>query len=661
MCGIAGIVGSFSETEAMNQVRNMIRVLRHRGPDEFGIYRDTRACLGHARLSIIDLATGSQPMTNEDRSLWIVFNGEIFNYPELREKLLKKGHHFKTTSDTEVLLHGYEEFGVKLLEKLNGQFAFAIWDSKKEECFIARDRVGIRPLFYTLSQGSLFFASEIKALLCNQTIPAEFDFKSLIQIFTLWTTLPQRTIFKNICQLPPGHFLIWKGGKVRIQKYWQLQFPAAGDYADKSVERWAEEFRHLLIDASLIRLRADVPVGAYLSGGLDSSVVTAIIRHYTSNDLRTFSISFEERTFDESDFQKLMIEHLQTNHSNHRVLNREIYENFRRALWHIETPILRTAPVPLMMLSKLVRENRFKVVLTGEGADEFLGGYNIFKETKVRHFWAKFPQSELRPLLLQKLYPYLRTASARNRRFMERFFAKDLTDTGNPVYSHLIRWHNTAMLRAFLADDVAEQYADYDPVEEYKQTLPAGFNQWHAMSKAQYIEVDLFMSGYLLSSQGDRMAMANSVEGRFPFLDHRLIEFATGVPPKLKLHVLNEKYLLKKAMGDLLPEQIFTRPKQPYRAPIAACFFSQSGSNYVKDLFNSDSIIRASCLQKDAVSKLLKKWEHLEGKLQGERENMAFVSILSLLSLHELFIVGNHSYLPQNTSDFENRIKIDKP
>lgn len=638
MCGISGIISSTKNNDSIEQVKSMVTSLRHRGPDEFGIYNGKHACLGHARLSIIDLSTGSQPIHNEDKSLWIIFNGEIFNYPELRDILVKKGHVFKTTSDTEVILHGYEEYGVHVLEQLNGQFAFAIWDSKNNECFIARDRIGIRPLFYFQKEDSLIFASEIKALLSTGEIGAEIDPPALSQIFTLWTTLPSKTIFKNIFQLPAGHYLIWKNGDLKVQQYWQLSFPPKNGYEDRPFNYWAQEFKGLLIDASLIRLRADVPVGAYLSGGLDSSVIAAIIKNYTSNSLKTFSISFEDRDFDESNYQKLMVNHLGTDHRIHRVTNEEIFKHFKQTIWHTEIPILRTAPVPLMLLSRLVRENNFKVVLTGEGADEFLGGYNIFKETLVRHFWSRFPESKYRPLLLQKLYPYIKTISVQNRRLMEQFFARDLMQTENPIYSHLIRWRNTSALRSFLSEEIIAHLHGYDPVEAYIQTLPAELHHWAPLSKAQYIEIELFLTGYLLSSQGDRMAMANSVEGRFPFLDHRLIELTSRIPPKFKLRILNEKYILKKTMGRLLPEQIFNRPKQPYRAPITACFYQETDNSYVSELLSSKNLKNVPYFDSNAVMKLVRKWERGKGILTSERENMAFVGILSTLLIDDLFV-----------------------
>jgi asparagine synthase (glutamine-hydrolysing) len=313
--------------------------------------------------------------------LWIVFNGEIFNYVELRPELEARGHRFTTTSDTEVLLHAYEEFGPQCLERLNGQFAFAIWNEQEQTLFMARDRLGVRPLFYTFSQGDLIFGSEIKAILADRRVRAEIDPVVLDQVFTFWGPLAPRTIFRDIVEIPPGHYLLARGDKIVVKNYWQINFaPAVSDQPKKSLEDYAEEFSRLLIDAVRVRLRADVPVGAYLSGGLDSSIIASIIRNFTSNRLDTFSIAFDDVNFDESAFQRRMAGFLGTEHQVVHATHADIGRVFPDVVWHTEVPLMRTAPAPMFLLSKLVRDSGFKVVLTGEGADEFLAGYDIFKE-----------------------------------------------------------------------------------------------------------------------------------------------------------------------------------------------------------------------------------------------------------------------------------------
>src|ERR1017187_3276477 len=404
MCGIAGMFNLRSKQRvAEKDLRQMLAMIRHRGPDEFGIYLDDPVGLGNARLSIIDLSTGQQPISNEDGNLWIVFNGEIFNYVELRPELEARGHRFTTTSDTEVLLHAYEEFGPQCLERLNGQFAFAIWNEQEQTLFMARDRLGVRPLFYTFSQGDLIFGSEIKAILADRRVRAEIDPVVLAQVFTFWGPLAPRTIFRDIVEIPPGHYLLAQGDKIVVKNYWQINFaPAGTDQPQKSLEDYEEEFSRLLVDAAKVRLRADVPVGAYLSGGLDSSIIASIIRNFTSNRLDTFSIAFDDVHFDESAFQRRMAGFLGTEHQVVHATHADIGRVFPDVVWHTEVPLMRTAPAPMFLLSKLVRDSGFKVVLTGEGADEFLAGYDIFKEAKIRRFWAREPESKFRHLLLKR-------------------------------------------------------------------------------------------------------------------------------------------------------------------------------------------------------------------------------------------------------------------
>jgi len=635
MCGIVG-VAKLNKQDAVDglSVRQMLSMIRHRGPDEFGMYLDSFVGLGSARLSIIDLATGQQPISNEDESCWIVFNGEIFNYIELRQYLETQGHRFTTQSDTEVILHLYEEYGVECLSHLNGQFALAIWDSRKERLFLGRDRMGIRPLFYTEQDGTLIFGSEIKAILAHPSVQAEIDPESLHQIFTCWTTLSPNTAFKNIVELPPAHYLIAQNQSIHVAPYWELDFQ--GDTSTKTtpniISQYVEELRDLLIDATTIRLRADVPVGAYLSGGLDSSIITSIIRHYTSNRLDTFSITFDDPDFDESSYQQQMVDLVGTAHKTTHTTQQAIGDIFPDVIWHTEIPILRTAPAPMYFLSKLVNDNSYKVVMTGEGADEFFGGYNIFKETMVRRFWARQPESDIRPLLLQKLYPYL-ASSSRNTAFFQAFFKQNLSDTDLNHYSHILRWKNTERLKRFLAPDVRDM-----PIKSIDEqiTYPSNFEGYHPLEKAQYLESKIFMSGYLLSSQGDRMGMANSVEGRYPFLDHRVVEFANRLPPTVKLRHLTEKYLLKEMGKEWLPADIWKRSKHPYRAPIHKSFFHDHSPDYVESLLSDRQISNTGIFDSQAINQLLKK---IKRRLPlGETEDMAIAGILSTQILHHKFI-----------------------
>jgi asparagine synthase (glutamine-hydrolysing) len=640
MCGIVGLLDSSGEHPPdVGLLRRMLGIIRHRGPDEFGLYVDHQAGIGCARLSILDLETGQQPISNEDESLWIVLNGEIYNHPDLRAQLERAGHRFSTHSDTEVILHLYEDLGPECLHRLNGQFAIAIWDTRHRELFLARDRLGIRPLFYTLLSQGLVFGSEIKALLLDPRVEARLDPHALAQAFTFWAPLAPRTAFQDIFELPPGHYVKVRVGSgiVRrtLSRYWSLTFPEAGAEARISEEEAAEQLRDLLSDATRLRLRADVPVGSYLSGGLDSTFIAALIRQHTPDTLCTFSIAFDEPAFDERSYQEAATAFLSTDHRRTECANADVGRVFPDVVWHAEAPLLRTSPAPMVLLSRLVHENRIKVVLTGEGADEFLGGYNIYKEDKVRRFWARRPESAWRPLLLRRLYPYVADLSRGGDAYLAAFFRQGLAAVDQMGYSHHIRWRNTARLQRLFCAGLRETLQGYDPVGEFLGSLDGALPGWSPLTQAQYIEVTTFMSPYLLSSQGDRVMAANSVEGRFPFLDHRVVEFCGRLPPHFKIQGLQEKYILKKSAQGLLPPQVWQRRKQPYRAPIRPAFFGWP-LDYVEALLLPSAIQAGGIFDPDTVARLAHKCR--AGARVSEGDCMALVGVLSTQLLHHLFV-----------------------
>jgi len=635
MCGIIGVLNQ-TEPAGIDKsiLLQMLAAVRHRGPDGFGLYQDEQVGLGSARLKIIDIAGGDQPISNEDGAIWIVFNGEIFNHVELRPMLVARGHRFVTHSDTEVIVHLYEDFGRNCLQHLNGQFAIAIWDSRDRSLFLARDRLGVRPLFYTFSEGRLIFGSEIKALLANPGVQARIDPVSLDQIFTYWSTLSPRTVFSGIFDVPPGSYLHARDGKIEIQSYWSLDFSPPAQ-TERGVQDYQDEFESLLVDATRIRLRADVPVGAYLSGGLDSSATTAIIRNFTDTPLDTFSISFSDPEFDESAFQLRMADFLGTQHQVVQIDHRDIGEMFPQVIWHTETPILRTAPAPLFRLSRLVREQNYKVVITGEGADEFLAGYDVFKEAVIRQFWARQPASAMRPLLFSRLYPEI-AHMPNSQAYLASFFGAKLEDTSAPDYSHYIRWKNTSRSKRFFSDALAENIA-YADRSAAGVVYPAHFANWDTLGKAQYLESAIFLPQYLLSSQGDRVGMAHAVEGRFPFLDHRVVEFASRVPPHLRLNGLHEKYLLRRLARKWLPSEIWSRRKRPYRAPIHRSFFNPEGApDYVLELLSPVCLQQAGLFKPEAVQGMIGKLT--AGGRLGETDDMALAGILSAQLVWNQFV-----------------------
>jgi len=639
MCGIAGFINSrkpINEAEGESILNRMLTRINHRGPDDCGLYLEPGIGMGNVRLSIIDLSGGYQPLSNEDGSLWIVYNGEVFNYIELQDDLIKKGHTFKTHCDTEVILHMYEEYGANALQYLNGQFAFAIWDNLKKECFFARDRVGIRPLFYSEANGTLAFGSEIKSLFEFPGIKRQFSHVALKEIFTFWTTLSPHTIFEGVLELPPGHFALYRNGHLEIKKFWSLRYATTSTQFDGSSKDALDQFSYLLSDSVALRLRSDVPVAAYLSGGLDSSATTALIRKVAPGHLNTFSIGFADNTFDETKYQQEVSQFFQTNHKSIVCSAADIAEWFPKVVWHSEIPLLRTSPAPMMGLSKLVHDNGIKVVITGEGADEALAGYNIFKETLIRQFWARQPDSKIRPLLLKKLYPYLPNISQASQGMLRMFFGYKLEETDSPVYSHLLRWQNTCNIQKHFTSELNEHLIDYNPVEQYAERIRPEFEGISSLAKAQLIETNIFMSGYLLSSQGDRMAMANSVEGRYPFLDYRLLEFAASLPDEFKLKGMNEKHLLKELMKDEIPKSVINRHKQAYRAPIFEAFIGTKVPDYVNDMLSANSIISCGVFNPESVNNLIYKIK--SAKITSEIDNMALVGILSTQLLFNQFI-----------------------
>lgn len=618
----------------------MVTALHHRGPDSQGIFLDATIALGHARLSIVDLATGQQPIHNEDGSIQVVFNGEIFNHRALRHALEKCGHRFYTHSDTEVIVHLYEEHGERFVDHLNGQFAIALWDNARKTLVLARDRTGIRPLFYAATASRLVFASEIKALFMLPEVPRKIDTQALAEICTYWSPLAPKSIFSDVHSLPPGHIMTIKEGKRNFRRYWDWSFPARGTRVFRHEEECLEELSELLSDAVKMQLQADVPVGAYLSGGLDSAIVAALARNLGGTQLRTFSLTFEDAEFDESKHQEEMANFLGTHHSSLRCNRTDIAMAFPKTIWHVESPIVRTAPTPLMLLSAHVREAGYKVVLTGEGADEVFGGYDIFKEAKIRRFWAKAPESTMRPRILERLYPYLKHSPASSQAFTRAFFSEGMEHTHQPYFAHMPRWTTTSRIGRFFSEEMRTSLGGWDPYSALLATLPEEMAHWDPMGKDQYVEAHTLMSGYLLCSQGDRVAMANSIEGRFPFLDHRLIEFANQLPPTMKLHGLTEKYLLKKVSADWIPKSVRARTKQPYRAPDSQSFFFEGKAiDYVDDLLSPEKIKAAGYFDPVAVGKLMEKCR--KGRVVGFADNMAFVAILSTMLVHEQFILGH--------------------
>jgi asparagine synthase (glutamine-hydrolysing) len=637
MCGIAGVYRGTGAAIDRDLLLTMVGELLHRGPDGTGIYLDGPLGMGAARLAIVDLDHGDQPLADDSGRYWTVQNGEIYNYVELRAELEERGHAFATSCDTEVLAHSYAEWGPACLEHLNGDFAFAIWDSLERELFLARDRFGVRPLFVAQLGPDFCFASEVKALLRHPSARRELDAEALAEFFVSWGNPSGRSPFLGIRELLPGCSIrITRHGAHAASRWWDLDFSSKADGAD---EELLEELRDLLDDAVRLRLRADVPVAVYLSGGLDSTAVAAFAHRHAERRLRFFGVGFEDERYDEGAYQAAAAEAFGGRLTRASVGASAIADSLRLVVHFAERPTLRTAPAPLLHLASVVRDSGTKVVLTGEGADELFGGYDIFREDKVRRFCARDPASSLRPLLYARLNEYLGSDVRRLAPFLARFYGRGLTDTDDPLYSHRIRFANGARLVRMLRADAAEQESLAAVADEaLLARLPAEYDSLAPLDRAQYLEVITFLEGYLLHTQADRMLMAHSVEGRFPYLDHRVAEFAARLPARLRLVGLREKVGLRRAVEGLIPAEIASRKKWPYRAPIAAALLAGEKTTEVLELLEPQRVEEAGIFDPDPVKALTAKLRSQEAGRAAEVDEMALVGALSTMILHENFV-----------------------
>ncbi len=639
MCGICGIVSTGPPPD-LALLRRMTGRLRHRGPDGNGYYRDRHAALGHARLAIIDTAGGAQPLCNEDETVWITFNGEIFNYVELGEELRGLGHVFRTASDTEVVVHAWEEWGEQCFTRFNGQWALALWDRREQRLVLSRDRLGVRPLFYTSTPDGLLFASEVKALFADPTVDRAFDATGLDQTFTYWSTVAPRTVFQDVEQVEPGHYVVLDRAGLRTAAYWRISFPERGHEPEQDLRATADALREKLVEASRLRfVRSDVPVGAYLSGGLDSSITTVAVARHTEAPLHTFSLRFSDSDYDEGHYQKQVSALLGTDHQDVVVSPAQIAEVFPDVIRHAETPILRAAPAPLFLLSRLVRDSGYKVVVTGEGADEVLAGYDIFREASVRLFWTRDPRSARRARAAELLYPWMARSPGTMPAFARSFFGRNL-DPHDPGLSHRPRWDSTSALNRLLTPQLRVEI-ERGGTQDVVSAMPAESQRWDPLSRGQWLELTTLLPGYILASQGDRMMMAHSVEGRFPFLDPEVVDLAGSLPAWHKLFGLDEKHVLKRAFADLVPDEILRRPKQPYRAPDAASFFGADRPDWVREVTSDRAVRDAGVFDPRLVAGLMAKCERTSGLDLGNTDNMRALAVLSTQLTHQSFVADN--------------------
>ena len=607
MCGFAGLIDTRGERRVDEEVlKRMTSTLTHRGPDSSGYFVDHNIGLGFRRLSIIDLTGGDQPVFKEDGSVVLMCNGEIYNYLELKHTLLEKGHVFRTASDVEVLLHLYEEKGTGLLDQLNGQFAFVIYDIKQNRLLLARDQFGINPLYYTLADGCLIFASEIKAILEHPQVTRKVDLTGLDQIFSFPGLVSPRTAFSNIESLPGGHYLIVQDGVVTEREYWDLDYPNHGDLGYQFSESYyVEKLTELFTQSVRYRLQSDVPVGFYLSGGLDSSMIGAMIRRVSPDTTRhSFSIGFTEKAISETKYQQLMARQVASSH--HEIIFgwSEILERLPAMIYHCECPVKETYNTCSMALSRAAKDAGVTVVLTGEGADELFAGY-------VGYRFDQLGLRDAQPFDVDTI--------------LEEELREKLWGDRNLFYE-IDQYAFRDIKSALYSSGVNELYAGFDCLE-HSLVNQSRLQGRHPVHQRSYLDFKLRLSDHLISDHGDRMALANSVEARYPFLDLNLIEFSRQIPPDLKLNNFTEKYILRRVAEDLVPPAVLNREKYGFHAP-GSPYLLQQKDPWIQDLLSYERIKRQGYFNPDTVERLKQRYGQ-----PGFRLNLPFESDLLLIVL----------------------------
>ena len=612
MCGIAGILNLDASRAAPREVLDrMLMTIFHRGPDEDGRLCDGPLAMGMRRLSIIDLADGQQPIFDESGRYGVVFNGEIYNYRELRSDLISRGHRFKTNSDTEVIVHLFEEHGPGCVDHLRGMFAFAVWDNVQRELFIARDRMGIKPLYFTRRDNTLVFGSEIKSLLEHPAVTASLDHQALAAYLSLKYVPAPRTMFADIESLPPAHCMLISGDEVSIRRYWDVSYEKSP--IAKSEDEYAEELDSHLRDAIGLRLRADVPFGAFLSGGIDSSIIVALMSELLSDPVKTFSVGFaggEEA--DELPYAEKVANHFGCEHHTLVITGSDFVEHAESVLWHLDQPIADQATVATHMVAKLARQH-VKMVLTGEGGDELFAGYARYVGNQYEKFFRPLPDFAGRMV----------RGAADHLPGMRRAKIALGALTRRDEATRLSNWF------PMLSDDAKEglmsaQLREFDqPTARFFAEHLRRCDATHPLDRMLHADCNLWLPDYLLL-RGDKLTMANSLEARVPLLDHKLVEFATALPTNLKLRGKTRKYLLKKVAARYLPDQIIHRRKQGFPIPIDA-WMRHEAKPMVHDLLSPDTIARRGLFQAQTVQKLLSR--HQSGSYDHSTELWGLMSI----------------------------------
>ena len=634
MCGISGIFSASSNKNAnLGKLKSALKMISHRGPDELRfVAADNQFCGGTVRLAIEALDLGGQPVTFG--RLTIGFNGEIFNYKHLAKHYQLTGEACK--SEIQFLLEAWAKKGTRLFEDLDGQFAIFIYDSQSRELVLARDPYGIRPLFYAIRDDDFFFCSEAKGIFKLASFNFSFDEIGVAEIAMLWTTVGDRTVFEGIKQVKRGHYAIVSDEGVFQYAYYKEPLLLEDRRVLLNKKEATEFLRFSLEESIQSQIHGEVGHASYLSGGVDSCALAYFLNKDNAG-LDVFSIAFENEEYDESDAQKVMAEALNAKHHSLKISKADIAQNFRPVINHSETLLFRTAPVPLYLLSKRVRELGHKVVFTGEGADEILLGYDLFAEARIRRFWSRSPESTWRPSLLTALYSYL--PQFKNSRYfsaIREFYSGSIKETDNIFYSHLIRWLQFNQVASYFNFSRSIDALQAEILNDLNNSLPKSFESASHDRKAQMLEFETLQHGYLLSSQGDRMSMANSVEGRYPFLGKDFVHAMAQIDDFQKTRGIKSKSLFRDAMSGFLPESIAFRPKVAYQAPEAKSFLSHTFASREAEFLN-DFTASSNLINRENLFALNSKITNkFSSERLGFRENMSYIMCMSMAHLCDL-------------------------
>jgi asparagine synthase (glutamine-hydrolysing) len=626
MCGICGKINLNNEPIDEALLRKMTSCLSHRGPDDEGLYIKGNVSLGHRRLSIIDLSQfAHQPMSNEDGTIWIVYNGEIYNFLELRDVLIKKGHTFRSRSDTETIIHLYEEYGPECLVYLKGMFAFALWDVKKQLLFLARDRIGKKPLYYWHSPNTFVFVSEIKSILQDDNFQRKPDYTAIHHYLTYQYVPSPWTAFGGIKKLPPAHYLVLKNGNIEVKRYWKLSYLPKNKINEKDLKH---EIIERLKEAVRIRLISDVPLGAFLSGGIDSSATVAMMSRIMSEPVKTFSIGFKEKAYNELEYARLVAERFKTDHTEFIVEPKAI-EVIDKLVWYYNEPFADSSAIPTYYVSKLAREH-VTVVLNGDGGDENFAGYGRYAANEFsRMIHGFFPTSIAKSLLpLVILLPHGKDPNNffwRLKRFLQEYIK-----TPELRNAHWLCHFTTKMKRELYSDNFLEYASSFDSfdliIEKFKEAEADSF-----IDKTLYADVMMYLPDDLLVKV-DVASMANSLEARSPFLDHEFMEFVATIPSDLKLKRRTTKYILKEALRGMLPDEVLFREKMGFGVPLDHWFRNEL-KDMVYDTLLADKAIQRGYFKRESVKKILD--EHVSNKWNWQNH---IWNLLMLELWHKMFI-----------------------